>query len=360
MSKYNFTISKTSSPKTKPDPDTLKFGQTFTDHMFIMDYEDGKGWHDGRVVPYGPLMLDPAAAVLHYSQQMFEGLKAYRADDGRILLFRPYKNAARTNKTNDRMMIPQMDEELFVEAIKTIVDIERDWIPKKPNTSLYIRPYIIADEAFLGVHIAHHYKFVIICSPVGPYYSTGDGSLTATSIFVEEEYTRAMPGGTGFAKVGGNYAGSLKAQTKANEMGCEQVLWLDAVERKYVEEIGTSNAFFMIDGEVITAPLLGTILPGVTRDSAIELMKKWGVKISERRLRITDVMKAAEEGKLEEVFATGTAAVISPVGRLVFKDKDVKIGNGGVGELSKRLYEALYGMQTGKLVDDMNWTIEIK
>ena len=360
MSKYNFTITKTQSPKTKPDPDTLKFGQSFSDHMFVMDYEEGKGWHDGRVVPYGPLMLDPAAAVLHYSQQMFEGLKAYRADDGRILLFRPYKNAERTNKTNDRMMIPRMDEELFVEAIKTIVSVEQDWIPKKPNTSLYIRPYIIADEAFLGVHTAHHFKFVIICSPVGPYYSTGDGSLVATSIFVEEEYVRAVAGGTGFAKVGGNYAGSLKAQTKANDMGCEQVLWLDAVEHSYVEEIGTSNAFFVIDGEVITAPLLGTILPGVTRDSAIELMKKWGVKLSERRLRITDVMKAAEEGKLEEVFATGTAAVISPVGRLVFNETDAKIGDGGVGELSKRLYETLYGIQTGKVADDMGWTVEVK
>ena len=359
MSKYNFTISKTTTPKVKPDPDTLKFGKTFSDHMFVMDYQEGKGWHDGQIVPYGPIALDPAAAVLHYSQQMFEGLKAYRTSDGRILLFRPYKNAARVNKTNERMCIPELPEELFVEAIRALVDVERDWIPEKPGTSLYIRPFIFADEAFLGVHSASHYKFVIICSPVGPYYNTGDGSLAATSIFVEEEYVRAIPGGTGFAKVGGNYAGSLKAQQNAVAKGCEQVLWLDAIERNYVEEIGTSNAFFMIDGEVITAPLAGTILPGVTRDSVIELLKKWGMKISERRLKITDVVKAAEEGRLDEVFATGTAAVISPVGRLVFKDTSMTIGDGGVGELAQKLYAALYGLQTGAVADDMDWTVEV-
>jgi branched-chain amino acid aminotransferase len=354
--KYNFTIQKTTQPKPKPDPDTLRFGQTFTDHMFIMDYAEGKGWHDGRIVPYGPLMLDPAASVLHYAQMMFEGLKAYKTTDGRILLFRPYMNAARTNRTNDRMCIPQIDEELFVEAIKAVVDVDRDWIPEKPGTSLYIRPFIFADEAFLGVHAAHHYKFVIILSPVGPYYA---GGFKATSIFVEEEYVRAVPGGTGFAKVGGNYAGSLKAQTKATEMGCEQVLWLDAVEHKYVEEIGTSNAFFMIDNEIITAPLAGTILPGVTRDSVIGLLKKWGMKVSERRLAIDDVIKAAEEGRLQEVFATGTAAVISPVGRLVMKDKELTINGGNVGALANKLYETLYGIQTGKAADDMGWTVSL-
>ena len=351
--KYNFTVQRTTTPKTKPDPDTLRFGQNFTDHMFVMDYADGKGWHDGRIVPYGPLMLDPAAAVLHYAQEMFEGLKAYKTTDGRILLFRPYMNAARTNRTNERMCIPTMDEELFVEAIKALVDADRDWIPDKPGTSLYIRPFIFADEAFLGVHPAHHFKFVIILSPVGPYYAKG---FAATSIYVEEEYVRAAPGGTGFAKVGGNYAGSLKAQMRANEMGCEQVLWLDAIERDYVEEIGTSNAFFMIDDEIITAPLAGTILPGVTRDSVIGLLKKWGLNITERRLKISDVVKAAEEGRLKEVFATGTAAVISPVGRLMFKNKDLKIGSGGVGGLPSTLYETLYGIQTGKLQDDMGWT----
>jgi len=357
--KYSFDFQKTTTPKPKPDPDTLKFGRSFTDHMFIMEYSTDKGWHDGRVVPYGPIPLDPAASVLHYSQQMFEGMKAYRTKEGVIQLFRPYMNAARVNKTNERMCIPKMDEDLFVESIKFLVDIERDWIPTKPGTSLYIRPYIIADDAFLGVSPASRFKYVIICCPVGPYYDTPGGGLLAASIYVEEEYVRAVIGGTGFAKVGGNYAGSLKAQEKAKANGCEQVLWLDAIEHSFVEEIGTSNAFFMIGDEVITAPLWGTILPGVTRDSVIELLKKWGINISERRLRIGDVVKAAEEGNLKEIFATGTAAVISPVGRLMFNDKSLTIGDGGVGELANKLYDTLYGIQTGNLADDMGWTLEI-
>ncbi|MDR0915784.1 MAG: branched-chain amino acid aminotransferase [Oscillospiraceae bacterium] len=356
---YNFTITKTATPKPKPDPNTLRFGKAFTDHMFLMDYADGKGWHDGRIVPYAPLELDPAAAVLHYSQSMFEGLKAYRSADRRVLLFRPYKNAERAQKTNERMCIPDIDKDLFVAAIKAIVEVEQDWIPEKKGTSLYIRPFIFADEAFLGVHAAHHYKFVIICSPVGPYYDTPDGGMLATSIFVEEEYVRAAPGGTGFAKVGANYAASLKAQQLASERGCEQVLWLDAIEHKYVEEIGTSNAFFVIDGEVITAPLHGTILPGVTRDSVIELLKKWGVPITERRLLIDDVRKAAQEGRLNEVFASGTAAVISPVGKLVFEDSEFAINGGEIGSLAKRLYAELYGIQTGDLEDTLNWTLTV-
>ena len=364
--KYTFDIQKTGTPRAKPDPDTLKFGKEFTDHMFVMEYETGKGWHDGRVMPYGPLTLDPAAAVFHYGQEMFEGMKAYRTSDGRILLFRPYMNAERARASNIRMCMPDFEAEMFVEAVKTLVNTERDWIPEKPGTSLYIRPFIIADDPFLGVHAANHYKFVIICCPVGSYYNTPGGGLAATSIYVEREFVRAAVGGVGFAKVGGNYAASLKAQTKANAMGCEQVLWLDAVEHSYIEEIGTSNAFFMIDDEVITAPLLGTILPGVTRASVIELLKKWGVKISERRLRIDDVIKAAADGSLKEVFASGTAAVISPVGRLIFGEGDrsaenvLTVGGGEVGQLSKKLYDTLYGVQTGSLADDMGWTLEVK
>jgi branched-chain amino acid aminotransferase len=359
MSKYNFKITKTTTPKPKPDPNTLKFGQTFTDHMFIMEYTEGKGWHDGEIVPYAPISLDPAAAVLHYGQEMFEGMKAYRTPDRRVVLFRPYMNAERGRKTNDRMCMPDYDPEMFVEAVKTLVDVERDWIPEKEGTSLYIRPFMFADEAFLGVHAAHHYKFIIICSPVGPYYDTPDGGLLATSIFVEETYVRSVQGGTGFAKIGGNYAASLKAQTNAAAKGCEQVLWLDAIEHKYVEEIGTSNAFFVIDGEVITAPLLGTILPGVTRDSVIALLKSWGLPVSERRLLIDDVRKAAADGRLNEVFASGTAAVISPVGRLVFKDSDFAINNGETGALAQRLYTELYSLQTGKKPDTLNWIVEV-
>ena len=357
---YQFPVTRTTTPKTKPDPNTLKFGQVFTDHMFIMEYTEGKGWHDGQIVPYAPIALDPAAAVLHYGQEMFEGMKAYRARDGRVLLFRPYMNAERGRVTNERMMMPDYDPEMFVAAVKALVAVEQDWIPEKEGTSLYIRPFMFADEAFLGVHAAHHYKFVIICSPVGPYYDTPDGGLLATSIFVEEQYVRAVQGGTGFAKIGGNYAASLKAQAQAAAMGCEQVLWLDAIEHKYVEEIGTSNAFFVIDGEVITAPLLGTILPGVTRDSVITLLKAWGLPVSERRLLIDDVRKAASDGRLDEVFASGTAAVISPVGKLMFKDSSFAINNGKIGSIAQRLYDELYGTQTGKITDTKDWVVEVK
>ena len=357
--KYTFDIQKTTAPKQKPNPDTLKFGRNFTDHMFLMEYDPDNGWHNGRVVPYGPLELDPASSVLHYAQQMFEGMKAYRTRDGRILLFRPYKNADRVRKTNERMCIPDLDEDLFVESIRTLVGIDRDWIPEKPGTSLYIRPYIIANDPFLGVSPASRFKYVIICGPVGPYYDTPGGGLQPATIYVEEEYVRAVVGGTGFAKVGGNYAGTLKAQEKAKALGCEQVLWLDAIEHSYVEEIGTSNAFFMIGDELITPPLTGTILPGVTRISVIELLTKWGIKISERRLRIGDVVKAAEEGNLKEVFATGTAAVISPVGKLKFKDTLLTIGDGVVGPVAQKLYDTLYGIQTGAIADEMGWTLEV-
>jgi len=356
---YTFDIQLTKTPKTKPDPNTLKFGKTFSDHMLIMEYETGKGWHDGRIVPYGPIELDPAASVLHYGQEMFEGMKAYRTPDRRVQLFRPYMNAERTRRTNERMCMPDMDPELFVSAVKAIVDVERDWIPEKEGTSLYIRPFIFADEAFLGVQAANHYKFIIICSPVGPYYDIPGGGMAPTSIYVEKEYIRAAAGGVGYAKVGGNYAGGLKAQVSAAERGCAQVLWLDAIEHSYVEEIGAANAFFMIGDEVITAPLLGTILPGVTRASVIELLKKWGINISERRLRIEEIVKASGEGTLKEIFASGTAAVISPVKELKFKDSGVIVGDGSIGPVAQRLYDTLYGIQTGTIADEMGWTVEV-
>lgn len=355
--KYNFTITKTQNPKAKPDPETLRFGTEFTDHMFIMDYEEGKGWIDGRVVPYAPLSLDPAAVVFHYAQEMFEGLKAYKTQDGKIQLFRPDMNAKRTNRTNDRLCIPQMDEDLYVEAIKTLVSVDADWIPQKEGTSLYIRPFIIADEPFLGVRRANHYKFIVILSPVGPYYV---GGLTPTKIYVEDNYVRATAGGTGEAKCGGNYAASLKAQEEAHAKGYEQILWLDGVERKYVEEIGTSNAFFVIDGEVITAPLDGTILPGITRDTVIALLKKEGIKITERKLAIDEIVAAHKAGKFEEMFASGTAAVISPVGELCYKGEKMIINNGEIGPLAQKLYDTIYGIQTGTVEDTMNWTVEIK
>lgn len=354
---YDFPVTKTTNPKAKPDPDTLRFGTEFTDHMFIMDYTEGKGWHDGRIVPYGPLSLDPAAVVFHYAQEMFEGLKAYKSADGRVLLFRPDMNAKRTNRTNNRLCIPQVDEDLYVEAVKAIVKVDADWIPQKEGTSLYIRPFIIADEPFLGVRRANSYKFIIILSPVGPYY---EGGLTPTKIYVEDNYVRATPGGTGEAKCGGNYAASLKAQEEAHEQGYEQILWLDGVERKYVEEIGTSNAFFKINGEVITAPLNGTILPGITRDSVIQILRKKGMKITERRISIDEVVEAYRNGQFEEMFASGTAAVISPVGELRYKGESMVINGGGIGPVAQEMYDTIYGIQTGKVADEMGWTVEVK
>ena len=355
--KYNFEIQKTTAPKAKPDQNALGFGKYFSDHMFIMEYSADKGWHDGKIVPYGPISLDPAAAVLHYAVEMFEGMKAYKTNDGRVLMFRPEMNAKRANITNERMCIPQIDEELFLSAIKTLVDYEKDWIPQGGGKSLYIRPFIIADEVFIGLKPAQHFLFIVFLSPVASYYP---GGLSPTKLLVEEEYIRAAPGGTGFAKVGGNYAATLRAQQKAMDMGCDQVLWLDGVEKKYIEEVGASNAFFVIDGEVVTPPAGGTILKGVTRDSVLQLLKKWGYKASERRVSIDEVYEASKAGKLNEAFATGTAAVISPIGELVWGDKNIVINDKKTGEISQKLYDELYGIQTGEKEDHMGWTVEVK
>ena len=354
--KYNFTITKTDKPKEKPDQNALGFGKYFSDHMFIMEYTDGKGWHDGKIVPYGPIALDPAAAVLHYGIEMFEGMKAYKTSDGRILMFRPEMNAKRANRTNDRMCIAQIDEELFLSAIKKLVLVDKDWIPQGGGKSLYIRPFIIADEVSVGVKPAKHFLFIVFLTPVGSYYA---GGLSPTKLLVEEEYIRAAPGGTGFAKVGGNYASALKAQQKAMDKGCDQVLWLDGIEKKYIEEVGASNAFFVIDNEVITPPASETILHGVTRDSSLQLLKKWGYKVSERKLSIDEIFDAHAAGKLNEAFATGTAAVISPIGELVWKDKAIVINDKKIGEVSQKLYDELYGIQTGEKEDHMGWTVEV-
>jgi branched-chain amino acid aminotransferase len=286
-------------------------------------------------------------------------MKAYRAPSGDVQLFRPHKNAERINSSADRMCMPFMDTELFVSAIKALVDLERDWIPEKKGTRLYIRPVMFSTDPFLDVRASDSYTFIIICSPVGPYYNTPGGGIVPTKISVEEGYVRAVVGGVGAAKTGGNYAASLKAQRLAVEKGCNQVLWLDAIEHRYVEEIGTSNAFFVIDDEVITPPLTGTILPGVTRDSVIAMLKKWGVKVSERKLRFSEVVQAAEEGRLKEAFGTGTAAVIAPVGTFVFKDESITVGNGEAGELALKLYNTLYGIQSGTVQDDMGWIEQV-
>ena len=349
-------ITRAATLKEKPDSSTLVFGKAMTDHMFIVDYDAGQGWHDPRIIPYGPLAIDPAAKVLHYAQEIFEGLKAYRTADGSIQLFRPDKNAQRMINTNHRMCLPSLPVEDFVQAVKAIVEFDQDWVPHAEGTSLYIRPFVIATEPHLGVRTSRTHKFIIVCSPVGAYYSTG---INPVKIFVEDEYTRACPGGTGFTKCGGNYAASLISQVKAHDLGYEQTLWLDGVEHKYVEEVGSMNCFFKIDGTVYTAPTVGTVLPGVTRMSCIELLKKWGIPVSEERLPIADVMKASHDGKLEEVFGTGTAAVISPVGELRYEGDVAHINGGEIGEITHKLYNTLTGIQWGKLPDDMGWTVKI-
>ena len=344
---YKFPVTKTQTPKEKPNQTSLGFGKYYTDHMFIMEYDEGQGWHDGRVVPYGPISLDPAATTLHYGQMTFEGMKAYRNPEGGINLFRPDMNAKRMIKSNERLCIPPIDEDLFVSAVKTLVDVERDWVPSVPGTSLYIRPFIISPEVSMAVHPASRYLFIIILSPVAAYYEGNDKELHGSRIWVEEEFIRAAVGGTGFAKCGGNYSCGMIAATEAKKQGCEEVLWLDAKEHRYVEEVGTSNAFFMIGDTVITSSLTGSILPGVTRDSTLQLLKKWGIKVEERRLLLSEVLEAAENGTLKEAWATGTACVISPIGLLRYRGTDYPINGEKVGALSQKLYDTLYGMQTG-------------
>jgi branched-chain amino acid aminotransferase len=356
---YTYPVTRTTHPKQKPDQKKLGFGHYFTDHMFEMDYDEGQGWHDGRIVPHEPITIEPASCVLHYAQMMFEGMKAYRTPSGEIQLFRPDMNVKRMNNTNDRMCIPPVDGEQFLDAVRQLIEVDKDWVPSEPGTALYIRPFIFGDEVSFSVLPAKHYRFLIILCPVGSYYAANDGGLSATRIYVEDEFIRAAVGGTGFAKCGGNYAGGMKASAKAMEHQCKDVLWLDAVEHKYVEEIGTSNAFFMIGDEVITAPLMGTILPGITRNSVIQLLKKWGVKISERRLTIDDVVAASKNGTLKEVFASGTAAVISPIGCLYYMGEDHQVADGKVGPVAQKLYNTLYGIQTGTVKDDMGWTVKL-
>lgn len=351
------TTQRTTTPKAKPDESNLGFGVHYTDHMLIIDHDEEQGWHDARIVPYQPLELDPAAMVFHYAMESFEGLKAYRTPDGSIQLFRPDKNAQRMINTNHRMCLPSLPVEDFVQAVKAIVSFDQDWVPHAEGTSLYIRPFVIATEPHLGVRTSRTHKFIIVCSPVGAYYSTG---INPVKIFVEDEYTRACPGGTGFTKCGGNYAASIKAGELAEEKGFSQVLWLDGVEKKYVEEVGSMNIMFKIDGKIYTAACTGTVLPGVTRRSIIELLKDWGYEVIEGKLAIADVMKAAEEGKLEEVFGTGTAAVVSPVKELDWEGKVANISGGKIGPLTQKLYDTLTGIQWGKLPDTKGWTVKVE
>ena len=342
--------------KALPEPQNLGFGIHFSDHMFIMDYLEGRGWHSPRIVPYGHFSLDPAAVVLHYGQAIFEGLKAYRGVDGKIRLFRPRDNMKRMNRSAWRMCMPEVDEEFLLEAIKELVRTDARWVPEEKGTSLYIRPFMIATEAFLGVRPAKEYILSVILSPVGAYYAEG---FNPVKIFVTDKFVRAAKGGVGEAKTAGNYAASLMASEEAKELGFTQVLWLDCAERRYIEEVGTMNIFFLFDEALVTPALSGSILPGITRDSVMKLAASWGIKVEERPITIDEVIERAQSGELKECFGSGTAAVISPVASLYYKGKSYEINGGKTGELAQRLFDELTAIQYGEKEEDFGWIEEL-
>ncbi|WP_419659929.1 IlvE1: branched-chain amino acid aminotransferase [Desulfosarcina variabilis str. Montpellier] len=348
----NVTINNAEQLKTKPDETKLGFGTIFTDHMFNMDYSVEKGWHNPRIEPYAPLTMDPSTMVLHYGQGVFEGMKAYRNQQGGIQLFRPQENFKRINASNRKLCIPEIDEAFCLDALKQLLNVEKDWVPSEPGTSLYIRPTIIATDPFLGVRASHTYRFFIILSPVGAYYAEG---FNPVKIMVSKDHVRAVRGGVGDTKTMGNYAASLLAGEQAHKAGYTQVLWLDAVELKYVEEVGSMNIFFVIDDEIITPMLSGSILPGITRDSVLALGKSWGLKVSERKISIDAVIDAHQSGHLKEIFGSGTAAVISPVGELKYGDTVITVGDGKVGPLAHKFFQAIQDIQYGIIDGPQGW-----
>ncbi|MEG0767477.1 MAG: branched-chain amino acid aminotransferase [Clostridia bacterium] len=346
-------VTKVTTPKAKPqDESKLGFGRIFTDHMFTMEYNPESGWHNPRVRPYEQLRMDPSAMVFHYGQTVFEGLKCYRRADGGLQLFRPRDNFQRMNRSCERMCIPEFDVEWAMAGLCKLLEVERDWVPHQPGTTLYIRPTIIATDESLGVHASHTYLFFIILSPVGAYYAQG---LSPVGIYVEDRYVRAVRGGVGFTKTGGNYAASILAGEAANQKGYAQVLWLDGVEQKYIEEVGSMNMFFKIHGKLVTPMLNGSILPGITRDSVIRIAQSMGIEVEEKRVTVQEIFDAAESGALEEAFGTGTAAVISPVGELCWEDRVIQIHEGQIGELSQTLYDTLTDIQYGVKADEQGW-----
>lgn len=352
-----FTTELTKTPKTKQaDESALGFGRIFTDHMFVMDYEEGKGWHNAKIQPYAPISMYPSTSVLHYGQTIFEGLKAYRCADGSIQLFRVRSNYERMNISAERLCIPQIDVDFCVKVTEELVKLEKDWVPSAPNTSLYIRPFIICTDPFLGVSAGKTYKFIIILSPVGAYYKTG---LDPVSIYVEDAYVRACKGGTGYAKTAANYAASLLAGEIAHKKGFAQVLWLDANEHKYVEEVGSMNIMFLINDTLVTPPLAGSILPGITRDSVLKLAAAQGTKVEERPISIEEIEERLQDGSLKEVFGTGTAAVISPVGALYYKGELFPVNKGIKGNFASSMYETLTGIQYGRNKDEYGWITKL-
>lgn len=356
VSEQTITVTLATEKKPKPDPSKLEFGKVFTDHMFMMDYTVENGWHNAQILPYQPITLDPASVIFHYGQAVFEGMKAYLTAEDKVILFRPEKNMERLNKSNDRLCIPEIDEEFALDALKQLINVDREWIPTGEGTSLYIRPFVISTQPFLGVAASISYKFMIILSPVGSYYKEG---VKPVKIFVENEYVRAVAGGTGSAKTAGNYASSLKAQQIATQKGYSQVLWLDGVEKKYIEEVGAMNVFFKIGDEVVTPVLNGSILEGVTRRSVLDLLKHWNVPVVERKISVEEIFEASKNGELKEAFGTGTAAVISPIGEFLWNETSITLNNGETGELAKKIYDTLTNIQNGREEDPFGWTVEV-
>ena len=353
----NIRIEKTATPKAKPvDETALGFGKIFTDHMAIVDWNMEKGWYDARIVPFGPFPIHPASTALHYGSETFEGLKAYHRADGKVQMFRPIENIRRMNRSAERMCLPQIPEDMAMEALTAFVKMEEDWTPSAPGTSLYLRPFMFGNDETLGVHAVHNATYVIIASPVGSYYKEG---INPVRIMIESEDVRAVRGGTGEAKCGGNYAASNRAGERAEQKGYSQVLWLDGVHRKYIEEVGAMNVMFKIAGEVVTPALSGSILPGITRKSCIEVLKSKGYKVSERLISIDELAEAMQNGTLEEAWGCGTAAVVSPIGELCYKDVKYPVNNGHIGDVTQMLYDTLNGIQWGKVEDTFGWTLEL-
>ena len=352
----DITFKKANTLKAHPEDSGLGFGTVFTDYMFRMDYEPQHGWHNAHIEPYGPFSIEPSTMVLHYGQAIFEGLKAYKTSSGNIQLFRPMDNLKRLNGSGYMLCIPELDEDFVLEALITLLRIEKEWVPSAPGTSLYIRPFIIATDPYIGLRSSKTYSFFIILSPVGAYYPEG---FNPVKIWVTTDYVRAVRGGVGTAKTAGNYAASLFATELAHQDGYTQVLWLDGVELKYIEEVGSMNIFFVIEDTLVTPALNRSILSGVTRDSVIKIAKSWGVKVEERKLSIAEVYEAQATGKLKEVFGSGTAAVISPVGHIKFNGHEITIGDGSVGPLSARLFKDLMDIQYGNTEDAFGWIVPV-
>ncbi len=350
-------ITKAPVLKEKPDSSSLGFGKIFTDHMFMMDWNSEKGWYNQRIVPFENLSIHPASTVLHYGSEIFEGLKAYRRADGEVQLFRPIENIRRMNNSAERLCLPQIPEDMAMEILETFVSLEKDWTPSAEGTSLYLRPFMFGNDESLGVHAVHNATYVIIASPVGSYYAEG---INPVKIMIESEDVRAVRGGTGYAKCGGNYAASNRAGERAAKLGYSQVLWLDGVERKYIEEVGAMNVMFQIGDEIITPMLSGSILPGITRKSCIEVLKSKGFKVSERLLSIDELADALKNGILKEAWGCGTAAVVSPIGELCYKDVKYPVNNGEIGATTQMLYDTLTGIQWGKIEDTFGWTYPVK